>query len=239
MNDISSIKNSEQTRVDTLPTYSFKKQLLVRITLIAINVVFIISHIVAVTAFASLLPAFVFALSVTSIILGLILLGLGVKHIFSYFKKAKAVDSSTRDEHQSTVQKLLAEIQDLQNKALDYKNEATEMKNEYNSLLQGCIEDRATYLGNEDAWRFENKETLEACITELKDYIAALQQMNEDCDTRLQEEQHMHMANRISYEAELCRLELRLKESNSMIERQRSYIKEIEREIKALINDTI
>ncbi len=40
----------------------------------------------------------------------------------------------------------------------------------------------------------------------------------------------MHMANRIAYEAELCRLELRLKESNRMIERQRSYIKEIERE---------
>ncbi|WP_349821520.1 hypothetical protein ABCH17_01615 [Chlamydia abortus] len=238
MNDISLLKNSEQTSVNTLPTYSSKKQLLIHTTLIAISVVFILTHVIAVSAFASLLPSFVVVLSGISIILGLVFLGLRLKHIFAHSWKTKTIDSSTRDEHHATVQKLLAEIQDLQNKALDYKNEAAEMKNEYDSLLQGCIEDRATYLGNEDAWRFENKE-LEACITELKDYIAALQQMNEDCDTRLQEEQHMHMANRIAYEAELCRLELRLKESNRMIERQRSYIKEIEREIKALINDTI
>ncbi|QXE28200.1 hypothetical protein [Chlamydia buteonis] len=230
MNDVTLLKNLEQTCVDILPTYSFEKQLLVHTTLIAINVVFILSNVIAVTAFASLLPSFVVVLSVTSIILGLVLLALGVKHIFAYFGKVKTVDFGKRNEYRSAIQKLLLEIQGLQNKVLNYKRDALEIKKEYDSLLQTCIKDKATYIDSEETWRFANDE-LESCIDRLNVRITDLQQINEDCKNRLQEEQQMHFESRLAYETELRKMSVRLKESNNIIERQRLRIKEINRKL--------
>ncbi|AFS20914.1 MULTISPECIES: membrane protein [Chlamydia] len=230
MHNVSFPKRLEQTCVDTLTTYSCEKQLLVYTTLIAINVVFILSNVIAVAAFASLLPSFVVVLSVTSVILGLALLALGVKHIFAYPRKIKTVDFGKHNEYRSTIQKLLLEIQGLQNKVLDYKRGALEMKKEYDSLVQTCIEDKAAYIDSEETWRFENDE-LESCIDKLNERINDLQQINEDCENRLQEEQRMHFESMVAYETELYNVEVRLQESNNIIERQRLRIQEMNRKL--------
>ncbi len=61
--------------------------------------------------------------------------------------------------------------------------------------------------------------------------ITDLQQINEDCENRLQEEQQMHFESRLAYETELRKMSVRLKESNNIIERQRLRIKEINRKL--------